>query len=102
MTEEVPLPEVKGKVEIKFPLGQTVITRNALGKLSNDDVLKALRRHSQGDWGNLDPEDWQSNEQALKNGARLFSSYLSSEGVKFWVITEWDRSITTVLLPEDY
>ena len=86
----------------KFPLGQTVITRAALAKLSATDVSQALNRHLSGDWGDVDPEDWQANEDSLKHGARLVSVYHAAEGAKFYIITEWDRSYTTVLLPADY
>lgn len=86
----------------KFSLGQTVATPNALVSIRNDEILVAMSRHARGDWGILDPEDLQSNERALRSGGRLFSSYLSSQNVKFWIITECDRSVTTVLLPEDY
>jgi hypothetical protein len=84
-------------------LGSLVITPNALAALSTGDVLIALRRHSRGDWGDvLGWEDRKSNDEALKTGARLLSAYRSRKGVKFWIITEADRSSTTVLLPEDY
>jgi hypothetical protein len=86
----------------KFSLGQTVATPNALAKIPNEEILNALSRHIRGDWGILDAEDLQSNERALQFGGRLFSSYLSTQNVKFWIITECDRSVTTVLLPEDY
>ena len=87
---------------VKFPLGRTVITRNARGSLSSADVRTALTRHQAGDWGNLCPDDRQANEHALRGERRLVSAYCSVDGEKFWVITEWDRSVTTVLLPEDY
>lgn len=77
-------------------------TPNALNHLSNDDVLRCLQRHQAGDWGNVDEHDRQANESALIEGTRLFSVYHSSQGRKFWIITEADRSVTTVLLPEDY
>jgi hypothetical protein len=86
----------------KFSLGQMVATPNALAHVPNDEILLALSRHVRGDWGTLDSEDWQANEQALKHGGRLLSSYHTSGKVKFWIITEADRSVTTVLLPEDY
>jgi hypothetical protein len=86
----------------RFPLGQLVATSNALTHLNHVDIVLALRRHIQGDWGDLDPEDREANEQALIHGTRLFSAYHAGNGTKFWIITEWDRSITTVLLPEDY
>ena len=86
----------------KFLLGQIVATPNALNQIPNDEILKAIFRHERGDWGALDPEDLESNENALKKGGRLFSSYHSIQKVKFYIITEWHRRITTVLLPEDY
>ena len=86
----------------KFPLGRTVITANALEALGPADVFTALRRHAAGDWGELDPEDQQANERALIEGTRLVSVYRSAAGECFYVITEWNRSLTTVLLPEDY
>ena len=86
----------------KFTLGQLVITSNALRTLHEPDVLKAVIRHALGDWGDVDAEDKQANEDALKKGYRLLSSYKDSKGTKFWIITEADRSVTTILLPEDY
>ncbi len=85
-----------------FPLGQTVATRNALNRLTHDDILPALKRHAAGDWGDVDAEDHQANEQALRDGSRLFSVYHAADTTKFWIITEADRSSTCVLLPEDY
>jgi hypothetical protein len=61
-----------------------------------------LQRHQAGDWGDVDEHDRQENELSLKNGFRLLSVYHAANGVKFWIITEADRSATTVLLPEDY
>ncbi len=89
-------------VEPKFSLGQTVVTRTALAVLSALDVAGALYRHERGDWGETGRDDAQANERALKQGERLLSVYRTAAGVKFWVISEWDRSATTVLLPEDY
>ena len=86
----------------KFPLGQTVITRNALDVLPKADVIDALARHVTGDWGDVTEHDRQENELSLAEGNRLFSVYHAMDGTKFWIITEWDRSATTVLLPEDY
>ena len=85
----------------RFSLGRTMITAGARRQLTESDVLTALARHSRGDWGDVDDEDWEANERALTEGTRLLSVYRSAEGVKFWVITEWDRSVTTVLLPEE-
>ena len=86
----------------KFSLGQVVATPNALAAIPDDEVQNALSRHVRGDWGTLDAEDLNANERALRSGGRLFSSYHSCQNVKFWIITECDRSVTTVLLPEDY
>jgi hypothetical protein len=85
-----------------FPLGQVVATPNALRSLSTGDIAKALARHAACDWGDLSPEDWKENEFSLREGFRLFSVYHTEHGQKFWVITEADRSATTVLMPEDY
>lgn len=87
---------------VSFPLGQLVITTTALHCLSEEDVREAIRRHSEGDWGDLESEDKQANDNALAHGGRLFSAYHSVQETKFYVITECDRSVTTVLLPEDY
>ena len=86
----------------KFSLGQVVITANAARTLWQEDVVIAIRRHARGDWGELDDHDRQQNQAALKEGTRLLSAYHDRNGVKFWIITEWDRSVSTVLLPEDY
>ena len=81
-----------------FPLGQTVITPNALEKLHPEDVNIALRRHAAKDWGEVCPDDWTENELSLKEGFRVLSAYRDRNQVKFWIITESDRSATTVLL----
>ena len=85
----------------KFPLGQIVITQNAMSTLSETAVNDSLRRHANGDWGSICPEDAELNDNALIHGDRLMSVYGEGEE-RFWIITEWDRSITTVLMPEDY
>jgi hypothetical protein len=86
----------------RFPLGATVATANALLKLSAEDILRGLERHQAGDWGDVCENDRKVNESALQNGERLLSVYHTNEKIKYWVITEADRSGTTVLLPEDY
>ena len=86
----------------KFALGQTVITANAKAVLPELDVVLALQRHHSGDWGDVDDHDRQVNEDALRSGDRLVSIYKSVRGQKFYIITEWMRDVTTVLLPEDY
>lgn len=86
----------------RFQLGRTVITANAQARLDPRSVLVALQRHAGCDWGDLCREDVAANNDALKHGGRLLSSYRDSKGEKFWIITEADRSVTTILLPEDY
>jgi hypothetical protein len=85
----------------RFPLGQTVVTAHALDLLRPDEIALGLARHVRGDWGDLCPEDMLENENALTQGGRLFSAY-GQGATRFWIITEWDRSVTTVLLPMDY
>jgi hypothetical protein len=85
-----------------FPLGQTFITPNAMNILNPEDVHTAIGRHAAGDWGELDKEDWAENEHSLNRHLRLLSVYRDRNGRKFWIITEADRSATTVLMPEDY
>jgi len=85
----------------QFSLGKLVITPNASLRLVTEEVLTALRRHASGDWGDLCPEDMQTNDTALNNGGRLFSAYGEGRS-RFWIITEDDQLVTTVLLPEDY
>jgi len=83
-----------------FPLGQVATTANASVRLRTEEVLTALRRHASGDWGELCPEDTLANDSALREGGRVLSAY--GEGrQRFWIITEADRSRTTVLLAED-
>lgn len=87
---------------LPVPLGQTVATPAALDVLTQPDIVAALRRHSAGDWGEVDDEDRAANDDAMRVGERLLSVYRAANGTTFWVITEADRSVTTVLLPSDY
>ena len=84
------------------PLGRTVATPAALAAVSPLDIAAALRRHASGDWGEVDPDDRAANDAAVRSGERLLSVYRSATGTTFWVLTEADRSATTVLLPDDY
>jgi hypothetical protein len=86
----------------KFRLGRIVSTPNALEHLTQEDILAGIKRHQAGDWGDVDEHDRQENELSLQQGFRLLSAYCAANGTKFWLITEADRSVTTVLLPEDY
>ena len=85
----------------RFSLGQTVITARAIDLLRPDEIALGLARHVRGDWGNVCTEDAAANDEALRTGQRLLSAYGHGER-RFWIITEWDRSVTTILLPEDY
>jgi len=89
-------------VALKFLLGRVTATPAVLDQVPADEILLALTRHARGDWGELDSEDLKANEDSLREGGRLVSSYVSTAGVKFLIITEWNRKLTTVLLPEDY
>ena len=87
---------------VRFELGRICVTSNAMTALETLEIVGALARHARGDWGTLPAEDWLANERAARDGDRLVSVYHTAAGVKFYVITERDRSVTTVLLPEDY
>jgi hypothetical protein len=86
----------------RFALGKIVITSTADEKLPPLNISRALMRHCQGDWGDVSDEDRDRNESALWEVGILHSVYHDRNGVVFWVITEADRSVTTVLLPDDY
>jgi hypothetical protein len=89
----------------KFALGKLVATPGALQALkeSGQPAWHFISRHMAGDWGEeLPAEDRDANLQALLDGSRLLSAYRTSQGTKLWVITEADRSLTTILLPEEY
>ncbi len=90
--------------EPRFPLGQTVATPGTLEALSTNaqSPFEFLIRHGTGDWGDLDADDKERNEEALKDGSRIFSAYNLRDGTRIYVITEADRSATTILLPEEY
>lgn len=88
----------------KFRLGQLVATPGALDALKETSVgiMPYVLRHASGDWGEVSPEDAAENELSLREGFRLLSAYSLPDGCKIWIITEADRSATTILLPEEY
>jgi hypothetical protein len=88
----------------RFSLGRCLATPGAIKAMNEAGQTPAsfIDRHVRGDWGDADPDDRHSNEDALLTGARVWSVYRTSKGVKLWVITEADRSTTTILLPEEY
>lgn len=85
-----------------FELGRVVTTPGALETLDIESIQVGLARHAQHDWGEVCQEDKHLNDQALEDGTRLLSAYTDATGTKFWIITEADRSVTTILLPEEY
>jgi hypothetical protein len=87
---------------VRFPLGSLHMTPGVRDGIPPSELLTALRRHANGDWGDIDAEDRGLNEQSLKDGSRLLSVYHAKDKTRFWIITEADRSMTTVLLPEEY
>ena len=92
--------------EAKFRLGQVVMTKGVNDKVADDEefakfVWESLKRHTNSDWGDLGEEDRQENELSLKEGFRIFSTYQHKEE-KIWIITEADRSATTILFPKEY
>lgn len=85
-----------------FSSGVIVVTANAHRILNEPDICTALTRHLTGDWGEQTAYDRMVNEEALKKGERLHSIYRTTAGTIFWIMTEWDRSYTTILMPTDY
>ena len=86
----------------KFRLGTLVATPGALNAApSREALMDLVQRHESGDWGDLDAHDQRENEIAVREGLRILSAY-ELEGTRFWVITEADRSATTILLPDEY
>jgi hypothetical protein len=86
----------------KFSLGELYITAAVDKTLAPEEIQTALVRHARGDWGDVSADDRDENESALGEARRLMSVYRDSKGVEFWIITEADRNVTTVLLPDDY
>ncbi|MBR5184954.1 MAG: hypothetical protein IKW19_01525, partial [Akkermansia sp.] len=89
---------------IKVKLGQTLVTNGADEAFTKEEIAKCMKRHSYGDWGDCCEEDKKTNDAALdpKDPGRVMSVYKFEDGRVLWVITEWDRSRTTALLPEEY
>ncbi len=87
-----------------FPLGRIVATSRALAALerAKQPPTSFLARHAIGDWGELEPTDVAENEYSVAHGFRLLSSYRTDAGDRLWIITEAERSATTLLLPEEY
>lgn len=86
----------------RFKMGVLVITREAETAMSIEEIFWGLARHCSGDWSDMDVDDWRENADGCDFSGRVFSQFRSSKGTRFWIITEEDRSKTTVLLPEDH
>ncbi len=90
-----------------FKMGELYLTSGVNNRISEEVrfemfVIRSFKRHVAGDWGNLKEEDKKENELSLEKGFRLLSSYKYRDGTKIWIITEADRSTTTILFPEEY
>lgn len=86
-----------------FPLGRLVATPGALEAIGRSPVtvFALLQRHSRGDWGDVDADDQRANDRAVNGEERILSAYQLVSG-RVWIITEADRSATTLLLPDEY
>ncbi len=89
-------------MDTKIPLGNVVVTPRVQEIVAPEDIMHAIERHAAGDWGAVSSTDRTANNRAIEDRTRVLSVYVTAQGVQFWVITESDRSVTTVLLPEDY
>jgi len=92
------------KTKSLFSLGETIMTIGAREALAESNQLpnEFLAKHQIGDWGNVCKDDWQENDFSVKKGFRILSAYKTVKGEKIWIITEADRSTTTILLPDEY
>ena len=88
--------------EPRFPMGRLYCTPGVLQRVSHIELDSKLSQHRRCDWGDLSEEDKKQKDLALKHGGRLFSAYSCTSDVRIWIITEADRSATTILLPEEY
>ena len=86
----------------KFSMGQMVETANAIHTLDAKSVEHALTLYVNCNWGDTNEADAKMNDEAVTSGNQILAVYKDSKGTPFWIITEWDRSVTTILLPEDY
>ena len=99
----MPILQIDTPRDIRLPLGHVVATPGALGvvRVHGLDVLALVHRHASGDWGDVSDHDARANDHSAQNGTRVLSAYETAGG-RLWVITEADRSATTVLLPSEY
>ena len=100
------MEDIFGNKHPLFALGGIVATPGGLATMRKTSgsiapAMQMLARHAAGDWGEVDAEDKAANDAAVKDGTRILSAYTHA-GVRYWIITEWDRSVTTLLLPSEY
>ena len=88
--------------KLSFPLGKVCSTPGAIQLLQEGEALSMLSRHLRGDWGEVNEQDWKENDFSVTNGYRILSAYKARCGEEIWIITEADRSVTTLLLPDEY
>lgn len=86
----------------KFPLGRIVMTTGAYDALTPLDIKRGLFHHSHGEWGDLPQHDKEANDAAVEDGGPILSAYVTDSGTRFCIITEANRTVTTVLLPDDF
>lgn len=97
-------------MKAKFALGKRVVATQGVVDLMDDDhqfgefVSTSLKKYTEGDWGDMSEEDCAMNDDAVKTGERIHGSYTHPDhkAWKIWIITEWDRSVTTILFPSEY
>lgn len=87
-----------------FALGQLVATPGAINAFerNNQSPFEFLQRHVNHDWGDLDEDDKKENDKSVEQGFRILSAYTLNDHTRIWIITEADRSATTILLPSEY
>ena len=93
--------ENRNVTHVPFPYGRLVATRRILAELDGMTISRLLTRHLRCDWGDICEEDWKQNDHAVKHGERLLSAY-QVDGERVFIITEWDRSATTILFADEY
>jgi hypothetical protein len=98
------MARMESNMAMTVDVGATLATPGTLAALeeAHQTPGEFLDRHGHGDWGEVGPEDWAENDLSMREGFRILSAYTLNTGVKIWVITEADRSVTTILLPEEY
>ena len=90
------------KSTMRFSLGSLYITAGAKESIPAKEVFAAIGRHLRCDWGDVGEQDWMLNDEACAGIGRLLSSYRTTSGIRFWIITDYGHEVTTILLPSEY